>query len=118
MKGLSNWLSLRGRFPVDRLSDLLLNCRVMPGYARRVLELEGRQLLRDWIERSTRTQRQAADFIGVHEVLLAQWLRGTRRPSLEIAFDVEAKTGVPARSWTLSRLSKMKMAGRGDRRKP
>lgn len=88
----------------------------MPGYARRVVELEGRHLLQDWIERTHRNQAQAAQFLGVSEMLLSQWLRGQRRPGIEIAFDVEDKTGVPARSWTLSGLSKLKMAGRGEGR--
>lgn len=89
----------------------------MPGYARPVVALEGRHLLKDWLTRSHRNQAQGADFLGVSEMLVSQWLRGVRRPSLELGFEIEDKTGVPARSWTLSGLSKSKMAGRGDRRK-
>lgn len=86
----------------------------MPGYARPVAQFEGRELLRSWIERSGRNQKQAAEYLGISEGFLSQWLSGKRRPSLEVAFDLEAKTGVPARSWTLTAVSKIDQAGRGN----
>lgn len=68
--------------------------------------MTGRQLLAAWIERSKFTQRQAAVFIGVTEGKLSMYLNGHARPGVDVVLRIEDATGVPARSWTLSGLSR------------
>lgn len=72
-----------------------------------ITPMTGRQLLAAWIERSRFNQRQAADFIGVTEGKLSLYLSGKARPGVDVVLRIEDATGVPARSWTLSGLSKL-----------
>lgn len=66
-------------------------------------------LLRAWIKRQGfKTQREAARFIGVHEMVLSSLLSASRFPGLATATRIEDKTGIPAKSWQLSKLSKSK----------
>lgn len=63
----------------------------------------GRARLRDWIERGKFTSdRQAAETLGVHPVVLSQWLSGTRRPDLDNAVKIERATGIAVESWLLN----------------
>lgn len=71
-----------------------------------IRRMNGRELLADWIERSKFTQRQAAKFIGVSEGKLSMYLTGKARPGVDVVLRIEDATGVPARSWTLSGLSR------------
>lgn len=71
-----------------------------------ITPMTGRQLLAAWIERSHFNQRQAADFIGVTEGKLSLYLSGKVRPGVDVVLRIEDVTGVPARSWTLSGVSK------------
>jgi transcriptional regulator with XRE-family HTH domain len=70
--------------------------------------MTGRELLAAWIDRSKFTQRQAAGFIGITEGKLSLYLSGRARPGVDVVLRIEDATGVPARSWTLSGLSKTK----------
>ena len=65
----------------------------------------GRTRLRHWIERSKVNQTQAAEILGVHQVVLSQWLTGTRVPGLENAVKLEQLTGISVESWLLSTIS-------------
>lgn len=68
--------------------------------------MTGRQLLAAWIDRSKFTQREAAKFIGITEGKLSMYLSGRARPGVDVVLRIEDATGVPARSWTLSGLSR------------
>lgn len=76
--------------------------------------MTGREQLKAWIRRSKLTQVAAAAELGVAPPILSQWLHGVRTPNLTKAFELEEKTGVPARSWMLSDVSKT--TSRGDRK--
>lgn len=65
----------------------------------------GRERLRDWIGRSKVNQRQAAEILGVHPVVLCQWLSGERTPGLSNALLIEHVTGIAVESWVLSPIS-------------
>lgn len=74
--------------------------------------VSGPELLRAWIDRSKVTQRQAAAVIGISEAKLSEYLSGKVRPGLTVAVRIEDATGVSARSWQLTRLSKTRSARR------
>lgn len=76
-----------------------------------ITRMTGRELLAAWIERSRFNQRQAADFIGVTAGKLSLYLTGRARPGVDVVLRIEDATGVPARSWTLSGLSKTAEVG-------
>jgi len=65
----------------------------------------GRERLRDWITRSKVKDYEAADILGVNNVVLSQWLSGSRKPGLDNAVKIEQVTGVSVESWLLSPLS-------------
>lgn len=75
------------------------------------------QQLRDWIDRQNMQDQEAARFLGITHGFLCQLLKGTRRPSLSKAVSIEDKTGIQARSWLLSRVSKSTKAGHMKARK-
>lgn len=70
----------------------------------------GRERLREWIERSKMNQTAAAELLSIHPVMLSQILNGARNPGLPTAVAIEDVTGIPVRSWTLSRVSEAKEA--------
>jgi DNA-binding transcriptional regulator YdaS (Cro superfamily) len=61
--------------------------------------------LNDWIERSKLNQRAAAKILGVHPVVLCQWLSGQRTPGLDNAHLIEKVTGISTESWLLTPIS-------------
>lgn len=66
----------------------------------------GRARLRAWITRGKfDSDRQAAETLGVHPVVLSQWLSGTRRPDLDNAVRIEQITGIAVESWLQTDLS-------------
>ena len=65
----------------------------------------GRERLHNWIKRSKVNQRQAAEIIGVHPVVLCQWLSGERLPGLTNALLIEHVTGISVESWVLNPIS-------------
>ena len=62
----------------------------------------GRERLRAWIDRSKVNQKEAAEILQINEVVLSQWLSGSRTPGLANALHIESVTGVSAASWLLS----------------
>ena len=66
---------------------------------------DGRERLRDWLDRSKLNQTQAADILGLHPVYLSQILLGKRSPGLANAIKIEDVTGISARVWTLTGVS-------------
>lgn len=65
----------------------------------------GRQRLRDWVDRSKfDSDRQAAEILGVHPVVLSQWMSGARRPDLDNALLIERVTGISVESWQLTEM--------------
>ena len=73
---------------------------------RRAGEKHGRHRLREWIDRSKfRTDQDAAETLGVHPVVLSQWMSGTRRPDLSNAVLIEQRTGISVESWLLNEVS-------------
>lgn len=78
----------------------------------------GRERLREWVERSKfTTQKEAAELLGVHPVVLNQWLSGARSPELENAHLIEDITGIATESWMLSDVSTPGEPDAGDGRK-
>lgn len=61
--------------------------------------MHGRKLLREWLDRSRKQQKELAAKIGVSNGYLSQVLSGLRRPRLETLMAIEAETGVPVESW-------------------
>lgn len=61
--------------------------------------VEGRERLRDWIERSKLTQRQAAELLDMHYTFLSQILNSDRSPALGTAVRIERVTGIPVEAW-------------------
>lgn len=70
------------------------------------MALQGRQLLRKWLDRSRQQQRELALKLGVSDAYLSQILSGLRRPKLELLMAIEAETGVPVASWADTRRGK------------
>jgi hypothetical protein len=62
----------------------------------------GRDRLHAWIDRSKLNQREAADLLRVHPVVLSQWLSGARIPGLDNAHVIEGVTGIATESWLLT----------------
>jgi plasmid maintenance system antidote protein VapI len=60
----------------------------------------GAEQLRDWIKRSSLTQRQAADRFGWDEAQLSHLLAGRRNLGLASAIKIERMTGIPVEAWT------------------
>ena len=74
--------------------------------------LSGRQRLREWVDRSRfDSDRQAAETLGVHPVVLSQWMSGARRPDLDNALLIEHVTGIAVESWQLNDISQGEDAG-------
>lgn len=65
----------------------------------------GRERLREWINRSKMTQRQAAEIIDVSEVVISLWLSGDRTPELKNAVKIEQVSGIAVESWLLTEVS-------------
>ena len=65
----------------------------------------GRERLKAWIERGKMNQSEAAVVLGVHEVVLSQWLTGARKPGLDNAHLIEEVTGISTESWLLTEIS-------------
>jgi len=58
-------------------------------------------MLQDFIRASGQSQAHWAGAFGISAGFLSQLLRGTKAPSLDVAFRIERQTGgkVPAASW-------------------
>lgn len=82
----------------------------------------GAEQLRAWIKRSKLNNVQAAAYLaipGIDDTVLNKILNAGRRPELEKLFLIEAKTGVPVRSWLASEVDdpeKVVVARGGNRR--
>jgi len=50
-------------------------------------------------------QTEAAEFLGVSKVLISQWLKGVRTPSLDMAVKIQQHTGIQEESWLLTEVS-------------
>ena len=61
--------------------------------------MHGRELLRQWIERRCRTDREAAQILGLDHTYLSQILSGRRRPGLVNSVKIERVTGIVVESW-------------------
>lgn len=44
-------------------------------------------------------QREAAEYLGVHETFVSQLVNGERTPGLENAITIERLTGIPVEAW-------------------
>ena len=66
----------------------------------------GRQRLREWIERAKfKTDKEAAETLGIHPVVLCQYLSGERRPDIGNAVKIEHVAGIAVESWLLNEVS-------------
>lgn len=65
----------------------------------------GSSQLRDWQERRGFNQREAAEFLGLHEVHYSQILNSQRQPGLANAVRIEQHTGISVESWALNEIS-------------
>lgn len=61
--------------------------------------MHGRERLRDWIDRTKATQREAARILGLDHTFLNQILSGRRTPALANAIKIERVTGIAAEAW-------------------
>lgn len=59
----------------------------------------GRERLRQWIDRSKVDQTEAAGLIGMHPTQLSHILNDRRRPGLDTAVKIERATGIPVEAW-------------------
>jgi transcriptional regulator with XRE-family HTH domain len=64
-----------------------------------------RERLRQWIERSKLSQREAAELLGFDQTYLSQILNGKRNPGLDNAVKIEERTGVTVKAWASNDLS-------------
>lgn len=55
--------------------------------------------LKAWLDRHELTQDAFADDLGISGAHLSQIISGSRKPSLTLAADLEARTGIPSRDW-------------------
>jgi hypothetical protein len=82
----------------------------------------GRGQLRDWINRrfpkSSRRQRDAAEYLLMDETFLTKLLTGVRQPGLTNAVKIERHTGIPIEAWMSSELdeSEPAVAAKGRKR--
>lgn len=61
--------------------------------------LTARERLAQWVERSKLSQVEAARLIGIDKGQFNQILLGRRRPGLDNAVLIEAKTGIVVAAW-------------------
>ena len=61
--------------------------------------MNGRERLRQWIDRSKLEDFEAAEQIGLHRAQLSHILNGIRRPGLDVALRIERATGIPVEAW-------------------
>lgn len=52
-----------------------------------------------------KTQRDFARLLGVSDVVVSQWLKALRTPSLDMAVRIRQHTGITEESWLLTTLS-------------
>jgi transcriptional regulator with XRE-family HTH domain len=78
--------------------------------------MQGPARLREWIEKSHLTQRQAARVFGIHFTFVNQLLTGRRAPALATAERIERETGIPMRAWVPTRAGKTAGRSPGSRK--
>ena len=59
----------------------------------------GPQQLRDWMERRSFNQEEAARYLGIVASVMTKLVNGTRNAGLKIALIIERKTGIPVEAW-------------------
>ena len=64
--------------------------------------IAGPTLLAQWMERMKfESNRQLADYLGIHESTVTKLLNGTREiRALRFALAIEHKTGIPVEAWS------------------
>jgi hypothetical protein len=70
-----------------------------------LVQQSGAGQLRAWIQKRFKTNREAAEYLGipgVDDVVLNKILNAGRRPELEKLVIIEEKTGIPIRAWVSS----------------
>lgn len=85
---------------------------------RKIRSTKGRRLFREWLSRENGGrlwggQSGMAERLEVHANLIHRWLDGNRRPSLDMAAELERVTegAVPAVAWTQDEDEAAKAAG-------
>lgn len=76
----------------------------------------GAQQLARWMKRSTRNQREAAAFLGLHWTIVNKYFKGHRSPSRETAILIEEKTGIPVAAWSTRVGKRQKRNGHNAKR--
>ena len=66
--------------------------------------MHGRKLLRQWIGRRCRTDREAALVLGMDHTHLSQILNGRRSPGLVTSVKIERVTGIAVEAWVPTRV--------------
>jgi transcriptional regulator with XRE-family HTH domain len=81
--------------------------------------VDARDRLREWIQRSRMTQREAAELLEMHYTFLSQILNSDRSPSLTTAVRIEQVTGIPCESWVSTDVDNRREASgaRGEKRR-
>jgi len=61
----------------------------------------GREQLISWLERTRHNQSELAEILRISRPVLSKFVKGHRRPTLELAVKIQDTTGVPVESWVL-----------------
>lgn len=80
------------RFPFDKGYRLA----ILPPMGDRK---SGLQLLKDRLAELGLNQSELGQRIGASPPMVSRWMNATRRPSLTMAFRIQAELGVPADAW-------------------
>lgn len=82
------------------------------------MEKSGLERLTEYRDRHGYKQYELAELLSLDEAYLSQILSGKRRPGLPIAVRIEDRTGIPAKSWLLTPVSKSGKAQSDDAETP
>ena len=80
------------RFPFDKGYRLA----ILPPMGDRK---NGLQLLKDRLAELGLNQSELGQRVGASPPMVSRWMNATRRPSLTMAFRIQAELGVPASAW-------------------
>lgn len=74
----------------------------------------GPERLADYRDKHGYKQYELAELLEVPEAYISQILNGHRRPGLPTAMRIEARTGIPAESWLLTKRGSRKRRQESD----
>jgi transcriptional regulator with XRE-family HTH domain len=78
------------------------------------MQKSGAERLAEYRDKFDYKQREIAELLEIDDAYVSQLLSGKRRPGLELAVRIEARTGIPAESWLLTGIGRSKRAKDSD----